>query len=448
MNGKLILDSLAGIYSSLYLVDLENDSLTSIKPHSLVEELRKDGSSASALLKLAVRKLAAEDHAVLATNFVDLNTLDERMNEKSVLRFECMARNNKWFRVLFAPVEKYDEGYLKTVIFGITNIDEDKQNEQKSDTKLKSVLTEQSEMFNEMLQNQSAGVVAFNQKDKKIHMMNAAALKIFGWDCVGTDDINYILDKMIAPKKDLIIEKICGLKLMDDEISYEFAVKRDDTHYICVLGHSKSVLLSNKQEFIISSFTNITKIKRMEQELMEISKTDGLTKINNRGSGERRIIKQLREGKPGMFCLFDVDKFKTINDSYGHGAGDAVLIQIAACLKKSFRDNDIVMRLGGDEFAAYAIGVGTEEVGRLCLDRFYKNLSEVSIPELQDRKVTVSLGAVFCREKLNEEGKVIKNDEGNSIIEETFDGLYQKADEAMYKCKKAEGNSYGFYITE
>ena len=443
-----LLESLAGVYISLHLIDMEMDTYKTIKPAALLEPLLHSDEKASLLIKRAARKLISEDHILGTLKFLDLETLDERLADKKVIRYEAHARDGHWVRFSFVADKRGPENTLKTVLLGIYRIDEEKANQVDNEKRLKQVLKDQSEMYNEMIQNQSTGVIAYNLLSRKVQMMNAAALAIFGWDCVGSDSINYILDKIISPKKDLIIEKINNIKLMDDEISYEFAIKRDEKNYIFVLGHTKVVLLSNQEEFVICSFTNITKIKKMERELVVISQTDGLTKINNRTSGEKRIEKYLREGQAGMFCLFDVDKFKSINDTLGHGAGDAVLVEIAKCLKRSFRDNDVVMRLGGDEFAVFALGVQGEDVARLCLDRFYNNLSKINILALGDRKVTVSLGAVFCCEKKDEKGEIIRDASGHSFIDETFDGLYQKADKAMYVCKKESGAHYGFFKPE
>ena len=54
-----------------------------------------------------------------------------------------------------------------------------------------------------------------------------------------------------------------------------------------------------------------------------------------------------------MFCLIDCDKFKSINDTYGHSVGDKVIIAVAEKLRKTCRDSDVVLRLGGDEFAIF-----------------------------------------------------------------------------------------------
>ncbi|MBR0148285.1 MAG: diguanylate cyclase, partial [Lachnospiraceae bacterium] len=94
--------------------------------------------------------------------------------------------------------------------------------------------------------------------------------------------------------------------------------------------------------------------KKARDRLLYLSETDSMTGINNRGSGENKVRKLLLDGDGGMFMLLDVDKFKSINDTYGHAAGDKVLISIAECMRRAFRNNDVMMRLGGDEFAAFA----------------------------------------------------------------------------------------------
>ena len=128
-----------------------------------------------------------------------------------------------------------------------------------------------------------------------------------------------------------------------------------------------------------------------------------------------------------MFCLFDANKFKSINDGYGHSAGDKVLIEIANCLKKTFRDTDILIRLGGDEFVVFAQGIESQKIGTQVLDRFMNNISNINIPELNGHKISISLGAVLVSDN------------------EDFPQMYSKADSLMYECKQRGGNAYKFY---
>lgn len=431
---KQIIDTLSGIYDSIILVNLSSNKLTKISQNDDISAFFDEEDDAESQIRKFVRKFVSEDHVTSLLKFADFRTLPERIESKKIVRQEFFSRDGHWRRASFIPSEKDPAEQVISVLFCITEIDEEKQSRIDAEKKLKQTLKNQSEMYNEMLQNQSSGIIAYNTKTKKILMMNAASLAIFGWDCVGSDSIEYIHEKIISPKKEQIIQKITSMTLMDDEVSYEFAIKRPEGNYMFVLGHTKVILLSSHEQVTVSSFINITKIKKMERELVTLSSTDGLTKINNRASGEKKIERYLKEGQSGMFCLFDADKFKSINDTYGHGAGDAVLVEIASCLKKSFRKNDVVMRLGGDEFAAFAVGIKDEETGSKLLNGFYENISKIVIPEMKDRKVTVSLGAVLFKHSDEEK--------------ETFDGLYQKADTAMYICKHNRGNKFGFYNKE
>lgn len=147
--------------------------------------------------------------------------------------------------------------------------------------------------------------------------------------------------------------------------------------------------------------------KRREKKLLYLSETDSMTGINNRGSGERKITEFLEKKKGGLFCLLDCDKFKKINDTYGHAVGDTVLIKLA-----------------GDEFAMYLPGMPDKAQAESFFKRLFTQIDKISIPEMQGEKINVSLGASLCSDK----------------DRATFDTLYREADAAMYESKKIVGN--------
>ncbi|MCR4806625.1 MAG: diguanylate cyclase [Lachnospiraceae bacterium] len=170
--------------------------------------------------------------------------------------------------------------------------------------------------------------------------------------------------------------------------------------------------------------------KRNRDRLQYLSETDRMTGINNRGCGENRIRKLLIEGDGGMFMVFDVDKFKSINDNYGHDTGDKVLIAIADCMKHAFRDKDIVMRLGGDEFAAYIPLVYSREGGGgLIIDRFLECVNAIRIEEMDGFPINISVGVAFYKPE-------------DSF---SFDELYKRADKCTYESKEKNGTHVSFY---
>lgn len=165
--------------------------------------------------------------------------------------------------------------------------------------------------------------------------------------------------------------------------------------------------------------------KKKENHLRYLSQTDLMTGIYNRGHGERSITELLENHVPGLFCLFDVDKFKHVNDKYGHIVGDKVLIEIAHTLEKVKRQNDVVMRLGGDEFAAYFVDVASEETAAELINHFFDEISKIHIEPITEG-ISVSLGAVLYKEGL------------------TFDSIYKLADNGVYDSKTNKGNSCTF----
>ena len=154
---------------------------------------------------------------------------------------------------------------------------------------------------------------------------------------------------------------------------------------------------------------------------MYLSQTDLMTSLYNRGYGEQSIKELLVKEKKGLFCLFDVDKFKSVNDKYGHDIGDKVLIAIAVAMKKAQREDDISMRLGGDEFAMYFRNIDTDEDAKLVIERLFSEIEKIHVDPMEEQ-IHISLGASFYKKDMN------------------FDMLYKIADIGVYESKKSLGN--------
>jgi diguanylate cyclase (GGDEF)-like protein len=162
------------------------------------------------------------------------------------------------------------------------------------------------------------------------------------------------------------------------------------------------------------------------------SRTDALTGLANRGHFQQGLEESIAAARADgsavavAFLIADLDHFKSINDRYGHAAGDRCLREVAALLRDCFADGDaLVARLGGEEFGVLVAGAGVARIGELA-EAFRRRLEHapVGLPDGSQFEVTVSVGLAHFTAQVHRDG----------------DALYQAADEALYRAKKAGRN--------
>jgi diguanylate cyclase (GGDEF)-like protein/PAS domain S-box-containing protein len=144
--------------------------------------------------------------------------------------------------------------------------------------------------------------------------------------------------------------------------------------------------------YVLSQVLDIDQRKRREEQLQWQAERDSLTGLWNRHRFEEELVRRRslseRHGEVTAVILLDLDNFKAINDTYGHGAGDEVLRTVASVLSASVRAPDIASRYGGDEFAVVLPHTTREEASRMA-ERLLGNLSQQTIV-IDGHPVTIS----------------------------------------------------------
>lgn len=184
------------------------------------------------------------------------------------------------------------------------------------------------------------------------------------------------------------------------------------------------------------------KIAKSHNELQEINKNmeklafhDPLTHLPNRRSAMDRLEKVLQEyNSQNDLCgimSIDLDKFKDINDSMGHDAGDQLLIHITEKMRHQISNEDMLCRMGGDEFIVIFTNVPNMDLVRAMAVRLIQSASDPVTINTQTIRISCSIGIVLI-------------DRSDADIKD----ILNKADKALYSVKNRGRNSYSFYKEE
>lgn len=216
-------------------------------------------------------------------------------------------------------------------------------------------------------------------------------------------------------------------KITDEHATLLEEHKDSDFINVNKLSEKFSDIQSHLINEIIRANTIIKELNLQVQHLEIASTLDPLTKTYNRHALQKHLKELLsREKRSNDLFIFmlDIDNFKIINDTYGHIAGDKILIFIAKLLKKALRDGDKVYRFGGEEFLILVNRTdlpGTELIANRLLTLCRQNKPLFHNEQIS---VTVSLGLTQVRDK------------------DTMDTLIQRADTALYRAKKNGKDRY------
>jgi diguanylate cyclase (GGDEF)-like protein/PAS domain S-box-containing protein len=232
----------------------------------------------------------------------------------------------------------------------------------------------------------------------------------------------------------LNIEISRHLENLSPLLSSTHRLRKKDGSIIWVLCRGMAKRAADGFAFRMSgSLTDITLQKQFEQQILHDAVHDTLTGLPNRTFLHERLGHTIRRGnrlphEQFAVLFLDLDRFKHINDSLGHAAGDQLLIECANRLRACIRDIDTVARLGGDEFIVLVESVAnTQEVERV-VSRVIKSLGKPVILENREITISASIGIVVFSGQYDVPEDILRD-----------------ADIAMYQAKKYTLKRYEFF---
>jgi diguanylate cyclase (GGDEF)-like protein/PAS domain S-box-containing protein len=296
----------------------------------------------------------------------------------------------------------------------------------------KCALPGQIETFEAMF-NAISDAIVLADIDRKITRVNKGMEYIFGYTI---DDLKGKSSAILyASEQDYLHqgEIRFNLSAKEKKKPYEVYYRRKNGEIFP--GETIGTVVKNSDGKIIEYIgviRDISERKQAQDEIQRLAMTDQLTGLGNRYQFNRRFDESLklaaREGNRLALIMLDLNKFKLINDSFGHLAGDAVLEKVATVLQDNCREIDVVARLGGDEFAILLIHPEETQNVKVIIERI---ADEMKNPvTILDNKVVIgaSIGiAIYPDDATNK------------------DNLIRKADLALYEAKKSESDDFIFY---
>jgi diguanylate cyclase (GGDEF)-like protein/PAS domain S-box-containing protein len=208
--------------------------------------------------------------------------------------------------------------------------------------------------YRELFQNVTAGVFQ-TTVDGKFMAANPALVRMLGYD--SEDDLLAVdVARDVYADPDHREDWVAAMAEHGEVRNAELVLKRRDGSRLVVLENSRAVRDSEgKVLFYEGTLTDITASHALSEQLSHDASHDPLTGLRNRREFESRLQHALElshaTGAAHAVCFMDLDRFKDVNDTCGHVAGDELLRQLGSLLRSRVRNADVVARLGGDEFA-------------------------------------------------------------------------------------------------
>lgn len=339
----------------------------------------------------------------------------------AMAEFEIVGKTGRlWIEFLLKPIFN-GSGNLVMILAEGNDISESKRLEQQ--------LRESEEQHRQVIEAMAEGVIQF-ERDGTASMCNSAAERIMG------QSRENLMKRTLTKDWFAIKEDGTPLVATDSPTALTFATGEPQSNFVMGIHKPSGELtwaLVNTQPLkhsgdaapyaVLITLIDITERKRLEDKLRQAALYDALTGLPTRTLLMERLSQAIARHKRDAHSTFallfiDLDNFKTVNDTLGHAAGDAVLIQVAKKLKSSLRETDTAARLGGDEFLVLLEGLESQEAAQIFAERISSELVITCGKQTEPLEVRASIG--------------IAHHDGSDL---SAYELLAKADKAMYRTK-------------
>ncbi len=300
-----------------------------------------------------------------------------------------------------------------------------------AEKKLQEQVNEQSYLLDTMLNNIDAHIYVKDCERTFLYVNNRVA-KLFGNNAeniIGKKDTE-ILPKEVAEHFYQSDKQVFST---NKKQVIEETTESDDGETCHYISTKVPFNRPDKLPALIGFSTDVTELFNLKEEFKKRANTDPLTNLYNRRFFTKQAGREYQRAKRYSLSMtlmsIDIDHFKSINDQYGHPAGDQVLIKVAKQLQENLRQTDILARIGGEEFSILLPETSSQSA-MIFAERIRENQSKLTITGDWQGSITLSVSIGIS--------SFLSSDVA-------FDDLFSRADKALYQAKNS-GRNKVFYL--
>ncbi|NIY76105.1 diguanylate cyclase [Thalassospira sp. HF15] len=357
--------------------------------------------------------------------------------EKGVLSFVVRHRLGngeiRKMEVHAGVIELHERKYIHTTNVDIT----DREHYERMLTDANRKLDEERQRLNEIIWATNAGTWEWNVRTGETRF-NERWAEIIGYTLEELEPVSIDTWLSHAHPEDLEKSEALLHGTFNSETEYyecECRMRHKNGSWVWVLDRGKVVEWDEEGKPLRMSGTHadITPSKAVEAEIRRLAQTDQLTGLSNRyqfNSMLSQIIEiNKRFEKKIVLMLLDLDRFKAVNDTFGHPVGDKLLVEVGKIIKRNCREADVVARLGGDEFAVVLPLMEDVRDATIPAQRIIDEVSRLQMIDGNEVHVGISIGISTCADH-----------------NANPDSIYRDADKALYRAKNCGRNRFCFFV--
>jgi diguanylate cyclase (GGDEF)-like protein/PAS domain S-box-containing protein len=278
--------------------------------------------------------------------------------------------------------------------------------------------------------------VVWSTNDSGFIYLNSMAERIYGRPIEQFYRNKDLWFQVIHPDDRFRIRKAHARLASGDSITAEYRIVRPDGDMRWIEERARAIRDADGRLLRFDGIAiDISERKAYEARIEYLADHDALTSLANRNLLGDRIMQAMaharRDGLMLALLFLDLDRFKGVNDSFGHELGDALLLEVSSRLRRVVREGDTVARQGGDEFIILLTGIQRPQDVTAVAFKVFHAFSEPFLIRGHELFITVSIGATLFP------------DDGDDM-----QALLRNADTAMYRAKEKNGNAFQFYSRE